>query len=228
MNSASPLPTATRLIILAQTNLGRAAWSALLSGQPYIALSGAVADPDGVMVHLEPGQPKTILVDVPSVRVDLAAALHTAAPDCGLLFLVQGYELAEVVALLQAGVSGCISRDESVGDLTRAIIAAGRGEIVLPPTVAARALTSLANTARALAALSQHQPVSASTADALSEREAEIVELLGQGLTNKDIAQTLVLSVRTVEAHLRSIYDKLDVRSRTEAALWAARHRPTK
>ena len=52
----------------------------------------------------------------------------------------------------------------------------------------------------------------------------EVVRLLGRGLTNKDIAQTLILSVRTVEAHLRSIYGKLGVRTRTEAALWTVRH----
>ncbi|HEY4724252.1 MAG TPA: LuxR C-terminal-related transcriptional regulator [Anaerolineae bacterium] len=48
--------------------------------------------------------------------------------------------------------------------------------------------------------------------------------MLAQGLTNKDIAQTLILSVRTIDAHLRSIFAKLNVRSRTEAALWAARN----
>ncbi len=228
MSTAGPLPVATRLIILAPTTLGRAAWTALLASQPYIVVSRAVHDANEVPACLEPGKPTTILVDLPSVQIELAATLHIAAPECGLLFLVQSYELSEVVALLQAGVNGCLSRDESVGDLTRAIIAVGRGEIVLPPIVAARALTSLANTARALAALSQHQPVGPTMTEALSEREAEILHLLGQGLTNKDIAQTLVVSVRTVEAHLRSIYDKLDVRSRTEAALWAARHGQTK
>ncbi len=228
MSTAGPLPVVTRLIILAPTSLYRAAWSALLASQPYIVVSGAIHNTDEVAAWLEPGQPTTILVDLPALQVDLAAALHSAAPDCGLLFLVQSYELSEIVALLQAGASGCLSRDESVGDLTRAITAVGRGEIVLPPTVAARALTSLANTARALAALSQRQPVGPTLAEELSEREAEILHLLGQGLTNKDIAQTLVVSVRTVEAHLRSIYDKLNVRSRTEAALWAARHGQTR
>ena len=58
----------------------------------------------------------------------------------------------------------------------------------------------------------------------LSEREVTVLRLLAQGMTNKHIAQTLLLSVRTVEAHLRSIFVKIDVRSRTEAALWAVKH----
>jgi DNA-binding NarL/FixJ family response regulator len=60
--------------------------------------------------------------------------------------------------------------------------------------------------------------------ESLSEREVEVLKFLAQGLTNKDIAQTLFLSVRTVEAHLRNIFGKLGVRSRTEAALWANKH----
>jgi DNA-binding NarL/FixJ family response regulator len=60
--------------------------------------------------------------------------------------------------------------------------------------------------------------------DPLTEREAEVLRLLAQGLTNKDIAQALIISVRTVEAHLRNIYAKLGVDSRTEAALWSVRN----
>jgi DNA-binding NarL/FixJ family response regulator len=102
-----------------------------------------------------------------------------------------------------------------VGDLARAIIAAGRGEIALPPHIAGRAL----------AALARGEPASdEGLIEPLSERELEVLRLLAQGLTNKDMAQTLILSVRTVEAHLRNIFGKLGVRSRTEAALWAVTH----
>ena len=77
---------------------------------------------------------------------------------------------------------------------------------------------------KALVAIARGEGVDDAQTEALSEREAEILRLLAQGLTNKDIAQTLILSVRTVEAHLRNIFAKLGVRSRTEAALWAVKH----
>ena len=147
--------------------------------------------------------------------------LRAAAPDCGQLFLVGSYDLAEIIPLLQGGATGCVSREDSVGDLARAVVAAGRGEIVLPPTIAARAL----------AALARGEPAGGPTArssdggllEPLSEREMEVLRSLARGHTNKDIAQTLVLSVRTVEAHLRSIYGKLGVGTRIEAALWAVK-----
>jgi DNA-binding NarL/FixJ family response regulator len=130
------------------------------------------------------------------------------------LFLVSTYELTEVLPLLRAGATGCVSRDDSVSDLARAVIAVGRGEIALPPGTAARALTALA----------RGESADTGLIEPLSERETEVLQLLAQGLTNKDIAQMLFLSVRTVGAHLRNVYGKLGVRSRTEAVLWAVKH----
>lgn len=204
----------THLIILSPAMLHREAWRALLTGQPDVIVSGALADPAHIAALIQPNQPTTLLIDLPDPQPDLARHIRSSAPEAGVLFLVQSYDLAEVIPLLQAGATGCVSRDEPAGDLVRAIIAAGRGEIVLPPSFAARVLIALA----------RGEAAATNPTEALSEREIEVVRLLGQGLTNKDIAQTLMLSVRTVEAHLRNIYGKLGVRSRTEAALWAVRH----
>ena len=205
---------ATRLIILAYATLHREAWRARLTSQPDIVVIGTIANADSLVTVRPANLPTTILIDWPQVTPDFARQLKTAAPECGLLFLVPSYDLAHIVPLLQAGASGCLSRDDSVGDLARAIIAAGRGELVLPSASAAQALRALA----------RGQAANLSQTEALSEREMEIVSLLAQGLTNKDIAQTLILSVRTVEAHRRSIFAKLGVRSRTEAALWSVKH----
>jgi DNA-binding NarL/FixJ family response regulator len=205
----------TRLIIFSSASLHREAWRALLSGQPAILIVDTVADAFKVVPLLQPDQPTTVLVDVLSPQPDLAQQLRTLAPEAGLLFLIQSYELSEVLVLLRAGATGCISRDASLGDLARAIIAVGRGEIALPPHIAGRAL----------AALARGEPVSDDgLIEPLSQREVEVLRLLAQGMTNKDIAQTLILSVRTIEAHLRNIFGKLGVRSRTEAALWAVEH----
>lgn len=211
----------THLVIFAEAALHREAWRALLSGQPGIRLAGAAGDLAAVTPLLPSAQPGTILIDQIPPRPDLVRRLKTAASDCGLLLLVNAYDLEEVIPLLQAGATGCVSRDSPVGDLARGIIAAGRGEIVLPPAIAGRALAVLA---RRESVGGPRAGSIAGLVEPLSDREAEVLRLLAQGLTNKDMAQTLILSVRTVEAHLRSVYGKLGVRSRTEAALWAVKH----
>jgi DNA-binding NarL/FixJ family response regulator len=155
-----------------------------------------------------------ILVDQSAPSPDLARQLKAAAPNAGLIFLVGSYELSEIISLLQAGANGCIARDGTVGDLARAVLAAGRGELVLPPAIAARALMVLA----------RGRPTTDTLIEPLSDREGEVLRLLASGHTNKDIAQALLISVRTVEAHLSGTYGKLGVRSRTEAVLWAVRH----
>ena len=184
----------THVLIFAEAALHREAWRALLSGQPGIRLAGVASDLAAV-TSLPAGQPGAVLVDQSPPRPDLVRRLKASVSDCGLLLLVDNFDLGEVIPLLQAGATGCISRDSPVGDLAR-------GESV-------------------------GEPGAGSVADLvepLSDREAEVLRLLARGLTNKDMAQTLILSVRTVEAHLRSIYGKLGARSRTEAALWAVKH----
>lgn len=204
-----------RVIILAATALHRAAWEALLGQQPGVEAWGTAANFDDVAVLVEPGHPSTILVDLPQLSPDFVRQLAGVVTHGGILCLVDTYDLAQVVALLQAGAIGCLVRDATVADLTRAVIAAGRGEIVLPPSLAVQALAALAR-----GGLRLERP-----SESLTDRETEVLGLLAQGLTNKDIAQRLFLSVRTIEAHLRHIYSKLGVASRTEAALWAVENR---
>lgn len=208
------LSRSTQLLIYSPAALHRDAWQALLSGQPGIIVAGAVGETSHLLPHIQPGPPTTILIDQLVLDPKLAIELKRGAADLGLLFLVQSYDLTEIVPILRAGANGFISRDASVGDLARAIIAVGRGELVLPQSVSGRAL----------AALARGEVIHAELVEPLSEREVEVLRYLAGALTNKDIAQTLFLSVRTVEAHLRNIYGKLEVNTRTEAAIWAVRN----
>jgi len=202
-----------QLVIFAPARLHRIAWLSLMTNQPGIGLPGATGELNDIPNFIVSDQ-TTILVDLPSVKPDQVSQLHEIAPECGLLLLVENFDLDEIVNALRVGGTGFISRDSTVGDLSRAIIATARGEIVLPPELATRALVSLARSDR------QSEVSGAS----LTEREQDVLKLLAQGLTNKDIAQTLILSVRTVEAHLHNVYGKMGVNSRTEAALWAVNH----
>ncbi len=206
--------TATQLLIYAPAALHREAWRALLADQPSIDIGALLADAAHFAAFPQTDRPTTLLIDLPAPQPDVIKTLKGHHPTLGLLVLVSAYDLAEIIPLLKAGATGCMSRDETVSDLARAIIAAGRGELVLPPSIATQALLALA----------RGEPIGSGPIEPFTDREADVLRLLGQGLTNKDIAQTLILSVRTVDAHLRSIFAKLGVHSRTEAALWMARH----
>ncbi|HEX7975360.1 MAG TPA: response regulator transcription factor [Anaerolineales bacterium] len=200
--------------------------------QPGIQISAVLEEVSQIDPTLTSG-PATILVDQLS-DTEVIFALRAKAPQAGLLILVPSYDIAEVITFLQAGAIGLISLQATTGDLARAIIAVGRGEIVLPSDIAVQTLLALAQGQMASHGSSgttsigsipgRESEQEAVFAEPLTGREVEVLNLLAQGLTNKDIAQSMVLSVRTVEAHLRSIFGKLDVRSRTEAVLWAVRN----
>lgn len=204
----------THVIVFASATLERQAWRALLADQPFIDVLETSCHVHVVAPLIRPGENTVVLVDLPGLRIDIASELRAAAPEASLLVLVDDYDLETVLPLLRAGVQAVVSRDDDVVDLARALIAAARGEMALPPSIAKRTLVALAT----------GETVTEGLQEELTERETEVLHLLAEGMTNKDIAQTLILSVRTVEAHLRSIYGKLDVGSRTEAALWAVKH----
>lgn len=206
-----PDTSKTFVIILSATTLPRLALAALLESLPGVNPWGVAASLEDVVALPPTDGPTSLLIDFPRPSITLVRDLASAVPGYGLLCLLDSYDLEEMIRLLQAGTTGCLVRDATVPELARALIATGRGEIVVPPTMAARALTALA----------RGQVSQGAVVDALTDREREVLSLLAQGLTNKDIAQSLFLSVRTVEAHLRNIYGKLVVASRTEAVLWA-------
>ncbi|MHB1131033.1 MAG: response regulator transcription factor [Chloroflexota bacterium] len=136
----------------------------------------------------------------------LRRALDTN-PRLKVVILANPDFLESAVNLISVGASGCVLTSDSPESLCEALRAAYRGEMALSGDVARRLLN--------LHELARRTPAG----DTLSERERELLALLADGLTNKEIAQSLYLSVRTVEAHLHSIYAKLGVRSRLEAVL---------
>lgn len=132
-------------------------------------------------------------------------------PGARIVCLARSWSPEEVAATLESGALSCLLTDLSPDDLATALRQAGRGEITLPAGLMSALI------ARASA------PEPRAVGAPLSPRELEVLALVAQGRTNKEIAQQLLLSVRTIENHLAGIYAKLGVRSRTEAALIAVR-----
>jgi len=213
MLNANPGPITT-VFIYSPFELIRSAWKSLLADQAFIQVVGEANDLATLQARATSISPHTLFIDALDLDKQLVEQMQVQMLNSGLLVLGDEYPLTDLVQWMQAGVTGFISRDVTVSELARAIIATGRGELWLPPKIAGKALAALA---------SRENLVSGEPIETLSERETDVLRMLVKGMTNKDIAQSLILSVRTVEAHLRSIYGKLGAHSRTEAALWAVR-----
>ena len=116
---------------------------------------------------------------------------------------------ASVIDAVRAGAIGYLLKDTESDELRRAIKAAAAGQVQLSPQAAARLLREIRTPEKSV--------------EALTERETEVLRLLAQGKSNKEISQTLHIAEQTVKTHVSHILDKLGVPSRTQAALYAIR-----
>ena len=120
-----------------------------------------------------------------------------------------------VMSSIMAGASGYLLKNTGRADLLKAIRAAAAGENVLDPSVTGKVMERLAR----LAAREHEREM-----DTISDREKEVLALVAQGLTNKEIADRLVISENTARNHVSRILDKLGLSRRSEAAVFAAQH----
>ena len=171
---------------------------------------------DGLSAHSLAAalHPDVILMDLnmPGISgIEATRNIKADFPEIQIIILSASAETHEINEVLQAGANGFLLKSVTGPELQDAIFAVMAGGSVLSPSVTRRLLTALS------------QPADASSS--LSEREIEILEMAATGATNKNIAKTLFLSMRTVEAHMHKIFQKLGVSSRTEAVTQAIRGR---
>jgi DNA-binding NarL/FixJ family response regulator len=155
--------------------------------------------------------PDVILMDLLMPVMDgitAIGAVRRELPDTEVIALTSVLEDNAVVGAIRAGAIGYILKDTEQEELIRAIKAAAAGQVQLSPKAAARLMREV------------RAPESP---EALTDRETEVLRLLAKGLSNKEIANTLVIGEKTVKTHVSNILSKLGLSSRTQAALHAAR-----
>ena len=192
----------------------REATAELVEHQPDMEMVGQTATGEETIALARELHPDVVVMDIAMPRLNGLEATRRIVAECPgskVLVLTAHEDTEHVISLLEAGAVGYLPKTVSLNELLEAIRATSRGESVLPPSVASVVVRYLSG-ARERA-----------TEKDLTPREMEVLRLLAQGLTNYQIARQLGLSVRTVEAHLTHIYTKLNVGSRTEAALLAQR-----
>jgi NarL family two-component system response regulator LiaR len=155
--------------------------------------------------------PDVVLMDLLMPEMDgitATAAIRRELPDTEVIALTSVLEDKSVTGAIRAGAIGYLLKDTESDELIRAIKAAANGQVQLSPKAAARLMREI------------RTPESP---ESLTERETEVLRLLAQGKANKEIAHELVIGEKTVKTHVNNILSKLNVSSRTQAALYAVR-----
>ena len=209
--------TPIRILLVDDQALFREGLRTLLSIQSDFEVVGEASNGDEALRLASTLHPAVVLMDLRMPILDGVTAtrrLHAAHPDCRVIVLTTFDDDEDVFEGLRAGAVGYLLKDTPSDKLAEAIRAAARGESFLQPSIAAKVVAEFAR-------LAPPTTLRPPLAEALSERELDILRLVATGASNREIAATLFLAEGTVKNHLTNILGKLEVRDRTQAALKA-------
>ncbi len=187
----------------------------LLEREHDLEVVGEAGDGEEAVHLASQLKPDVVIMDVAMPKlsgIEATRQVKELLPSAIVLVLTS-YDYDEYIfSLLEAGAAGYLLKDVSGDELIDAIRAVYTGEPVLHPIVVRKLMTRFKSQAATTAG--------ARPQELLSQRELEVLKLAARGMSNKDIGEALFISVRTVQAHLRSIFNKLGVGSRSEAVLY--------
>ena len=207
-----------KILLVDDQPLFREGLCTLLSVHPDLEVVGEAANGAEAIRLARSLLPLVVLMDLQMPVLDGVAAtrrLHEEQPDCRVIVLTTFDDDELVFDGLRAGAVGYLLKDAPSEKLAEAIRVAARGETFLQPSVAAKVVAEFARLSRKT--ITTGHPLM----EPLSEREIEILRLIAQGASNREIAGTLFLAEGTVKNHVTSILGKLEARDRTQAALKA-------
>jgi DNA-binding NarL/FixJ family response regulator len=219
------IPAPLRLVIADDQASVREGLVLLLGGLPGIEVVGAAADGEQALTQVAEHGPDAILLDLNMPVLDGIGAtrrLVAEHPKVAIVVLTTYVDDANVLEALKAGARSYLTKDADRTDIARALQAAVAGLTVFDPRVHDTLLAATITPAPAAG------PTGPGTLpDGLTQREAEILALIAQGLTNPEIAQRLCLSNHTVKSHINRIFTKTSSRDRAAAINYAHRHQLT-
>ncbi|MGW5335732.1 response regulator [Streptomyces bauhiniae] len=204
-----------RVLLVDDHQVVRRGLRTFLEVQDDIEVVGEAADGAEGVARAEELRPAVILMDVlmPGTDgIDALRRLRERGNPARVLIVTSFTERRTVVPALRAGAAGYVYKDIDPGALAAAIRSVHAGHILLQPEVADALLTQ------------EEANSGQGRGGSLTEREREVLGLIADGRSNREIARALVLSEKTVKTHVSNILMKLDLADRTQAALWAVRH----
>jgi DNA-binding NarL/FixJ family response regulator len=190
----------------------------LLGTLPGIAVVGQAEDGVAAVEKVAATQPQVVLMDLNMPRLDGVEAtrrIRADHPGTQVVVLTTYSDDESILGALQAGALGYLTKDATRAEIGRAVLAAAAGQAVLDPAVQQRLLSAAV---RAPASQPDHDP------DELTPRESDVLRLIAQGKSNREIARALYVSEATVKTHVNRIFAKTGSRDRTQAIRYAYTH----
>jgi two-component system NarL family response regulator len=207
----------TTVLIADDHRLMREGTAALLRVDDRIDVVGVVESGSEAIAVAERRCPDVVLLDLemPGIGgIEACAVIRERCPATEVLILTVSENEPDLWAAFRVGAAGYLLKDMPPADLVNAVLAAGNGDPQIAPRMATRLLREF---------VEQGRPTADPLSD-LSDREREVLDLLADGLRNREIATRLTVTEATVKTHVRHVLEKLRVRNRAEAAAFAARH----
>jgi DNA-binding NarL/FixJ family response regulator len=211
-----------RLVLAEDHAVVRQGTRQLLQRYPDFEVVGEAADGEEAVAIVKDLQPDVAILDVRMPRmtgIEATRKIKAECPNVAILILTAHDDDEYVFALLEAGANGYLLKTAEIEELVKAIRAVNAGQPALDPLITRKVVSQFMSGKSLPDVMSQV----GDEMDGLTGRELEVLQMVGQGLTNKEVAQRLFISDRTVQAHLSNIFSKLQVTSRTEAVMYGIR-----
>jgi DNA-binding NarL/FixJ family response regulator len=203
-----------RLLVVVDVRLYRDGIAATLAGRPAIVVVDAVGTRSAALAAGRASQPDVVLVDLAvDEALDLIRDIGANGSGAAAVAFAVDEATSDIVRCAEAGAAGYVTADASIEDLAAAIAAAMSGELKCPPRIAGELFRRLGKL-RSAHAEAPHP--------FLTAREREVLDHLRHGLSNKEIGHKLCLAESTVKNHVHHVLEKLDVRTRAQAAARSA------
>lgn len=208
-----------RVLLVNQIRLISNVMAAVLEDEPDIEVIGCASSIDTALALAPNSDVVLVSTDLAGNRaLQVTRAIAEAERSTKVLVVGLAESEKEILRYVQAGAAGYVLKEDSVEDLIERIRSAHAEKALISPRIAAALMSRIAE----LANMAAEVNIPTDGSDDLTPREREILELIGEGLTNQQIAERLVIEVGTVKNHVHSILQKLDASNRHDAAAFLA------
>jgi DNA-binding NarL/FixJ family response regulator len=226
------MPPSLRIVVADDQRAVREALATVLDAEPGFDVVGLAADGDEAVELAHRFSPQVVLMDLRMPNSDGVAAtrrLSAELPDVNVVVLTTFADDASILAALEAGATGFLTKDAGREQIALAVRSAAAGQAVLDPRVHASLLRAASSSAPAMSTATAPATTTATAAtpneaplpDGLTPREADVLRAIAAGQSNAEIATELYISEVTVKSHINHLFAKIRARSRAEAVRYA-------